>query len=57
MLFISIACFYGFKLVLIPEYSSSLKEHSHNFVRRNFNPFIGKNAKCSTCKHTQSATL
>jgi len=28
MLFIGTACFYGFKLVLIPEYSISLKEHS-----------------------------
>jgi len=40
MLFISTTCFYGFKLVLIPEFSSSLKEHSHNFERRNFNLFI-----------------
>jgi len=40
LLFISIECFYGFELVLIPEYSSCLKEHFHKFVRRNFNLFI-----------------
>jgi len=40
MLSISIACFYGFKLVLIPEFSSSLEEHFHIFVQRNFNLFI-----------------
>jgi len=39
LLFIS-TDFYGFKLVLIPEYSSSLEEHSHKFEQRNFNLFI-----------------
>jgi len=40
MLFNSIAYFYGFKLVLLSEYSSSLEEHFHKFVRRNFNLYI-----------------